>query len=287
MISHNIFTATVVLLAAGLANAGPCRPSSVISLSTVVASVSETATSSLESETATSTVSIVATQTTTTATESESESGIGTTVIVETTPTVSSVETTTTGIVDTTTTVPAVTTAEATTTEATTTTEGPEAIQSIYIYGRGSNDPALASTQGKGFIALSDSPIPDVEYIDMTADTSSNIFLTLGGRSGKVNIGNGPNVGKLVGYFSTSDYSLAIALDGATTEDNGVSPIDCEIVQRNNGAVLQCQFGDRGIAEFWTCAGRFTLVRPGYDFTSKCPSASIAYKLDYVEVANV
>jgi hypothetical protein len=229
----------------------------------------------LESETATSTVSVVATQATTTATESESDSETGTT------PTVSSVETTTTAVVDTTTTAPAVTTTEATT------TEGPEAIQSIYIYGRGSNDPALASTQGKGFIALSDSPIPDVEYIDMTADTSSNIFLTLGGRSGKVNIGNGPNVGKLVGYFSTSDYSLMIALDGATAEDNGVSPIDCEIVQGSNGAVLQCQFGDRGIADFWTCAGRFTLVRPGYDFTSKCPSASTAYKLEYVEVDNV
>ncbi|KAG5743368.1 hypothetical protein H9Q70_013923 [Fusarium xylarioides] len=236
MISRNLFTGTVVLLAAGLTKAGPCRPSSIDSSSTAIASASETATSSTESETATSTVSIDATQTTTTATESESESETEMTVIVETTPTVSSIETTTTALINTTTTAPVITTAETTTeattttAAATTTTEGPEAIQSIYIYGRGSNDPALASTQGKGFILLSNTPIPNVEYIDMTADTTSNIFLTLGKRSGKVKISNGPHVGKLIGYFSTSDYSLLIALDAATAEDNGVSPIDCEIV---------------------------------------------------------
>ncbi|KAF5530776.1 transcriptional regulatory moc3 [Fusarium mexicanum] len=270
MFSRNIFTGTVVLLAAGLADAGPCRPSSIASSSTVVASVSETATS---------TDSIDATQTATTATESESESETETTVIVETTPTVSPSETTTTALIDTTTTAPAITTAEttteatATTAAATTTTEGPEAVQSISIYALGSTDPALTSTQGEGYAVLSDTQIPDVEYISFTTDSSSQLFFTLGERSGKVKIGNGPNVGKLVGYFSTGDYSLLIAVDGAIAEENGVSPVDCETVEGNGGQVLQCQYGDQGNADFWMCDGKFTFVRPGYDFTSKCPRA--------------
>ncbi|KAF5687111.1 transcriptional regulatory moc3 [Fusarium circinatum] len=284
MLSRNIFTGTVVLLAAGLANAGPCRPSSIASSSTVVASVSETVTS---------TASIDATQTATTATESESESETGTTVVVETTPTVSSSETTTTALIDTTTTAPAITTAEttteatATTAAATTTTEGPEAVQSISIYAMGSTDPALTSTQGEGYAVLSDTQIPDVEYISFTTDSSSQLFFTLGERSGKVKIGNGPNVGKLVGYFSTGDYSLLIAVDGAIAEENGVSPIDCETVEGNGGQVLQCQYGNQGNADFWMCDGKFTFVRPGYDFTSKCPRAGTAYRLAYVQAVTV
>ncbi|KAF4444197.1 hypothetical protein FACUT_778 [Fusarium acutatum] len=292
MISHNIFTGTVVLLAAGLANAGPCRPSSIASSSTVVASVIETAASSFESETTTSTVSIDATQTATTATqsESESESETGTTVIVETTPTASSAETTTTA--------PAITTAETTTAEttteattttaaATTTTEGPEAVETMYIYAQGSSDPVLASLGGTGFADLSDSPIPDVEYVEFTNDVASELFFTLGERSGKVKIGNGPHVGKLVGYFSTSDYSLLIALDAATAEENDISPIDCEIVQGNGGEMLQCQYGDSGNADFWTCGGKFTLVKPGVDFTNKCPQSAAAYKLNYIQVVRL
>ncbi|KAF5684618.1 hypothetical protein FDENT_6623 [Fusarium denticulatum] len=291
MISRNIFTGTIVLLAAGLANAGPCRPSSIISSSTVVVSVSETATSSLESETATSTISIDATQTATTTTNSESESETGTTIIVETTPTASSSETTTTALIDTATTSPAITTAEttteatATTAAATTTTEGPEAVQSIYMYGRSTTNPDLADTAGTGFASLSDTPIPDVEFVDFTiAGAASNLFFTLGERSGKVKIGNGADVGKLLGYYASGDYSLVLAAEATLIEENGVSPLDCDIVSPNGYPVLQCQYGDKGLADFWTCAGHWTLVKPGFDFTNKCPRAATSYKLDYIEV---
>ncbi|KAF5587218.1 hypothetical protein FPCIR_7626 [Fusarium pseudocircinatum] len=284
MLSRNIFTGTVVLLAASLANAGPCRPSSIDSSSTVIASASETATS---------TASIDVTQTATTATESESESETGTTVTVEATPTVSSSETTTTALIDTTTTAPAITTAETTTeatttaAAATTTTEGPEPVRSISIYALGSTDPALTSTQGEGYAVLSNTQIPDVEYIAFTTDSSSQLFFTLGERSGKVKVGNGPNVGKLVGYFSTGDFSLLIAVDSAIAEENDVLPIDCETVEGNGGQVLQCQYGDQGNADFWMCDGKFTFVRPGYDFTSKCPRAGTAYRLAYVQAVTV
>ncbi|PNP76684.1 hypothetical protein FNYG_10103 [Fusarium nygamai] len=293
MISRNIFTGTVVLLAAGLANAGPCRPSSIALSSTIIVSVSETATSSVQSGTATSTVSMDTTQTATTATDFESERETGTTVIVETTATVFSAETTTTALVDTTTTLPAITTAETTTeattttAAATTTTEGPEAVQSIYMYAQGSDDPALAPLGGTGFTDISDSPIADVEYIDFTNDPASDLFFTLGERSGKVKIGNGPHVGKIVGYFPGSDYSLLIVLGAATAEENGVLPIDCEIVQLVGGEVLQCQYKDSGNADFWTCGGKFTLVKPGVDLTNRCPRSAAAYKLDYVEVVDL
>ncbi|KAH7151564.1 hypothetical protein DER46DRAFT_579574 [Fusarium sp. MPI-SDFR-AT-0072] len=305
MISRNLLTGTVVLLAASLANAGPCRPSSIISSSTAIASVSETATSSFESETATSTASIDATQTATTATESESESETGTTVIVETTPTVSSVETTTTALVGSTTTTAAITTAETTTAEtttaetttaetsteattttaaATTTSEEPEALQSIYMYAHGSNDPALAPAGGTGFTVLSDTTIPEVEYIDFTTDVSSTLFFTLSERTGKVKIGNGADVGKLVGYYPAGDYSLVIAAETTLAEDNGISPLDCEIINGNGFQMLQCQYGDKGVADLWTCAGHLTLVKPGVDFTSKCPRGATGYKLTFIQV---
>ncbi|KAI7761092.1 hypothetical protein LZL87_011497 [Fusarium oxysporum] len=295
MISRNLLTGTVVLLAASLANAGPCRPSSIISSSTAIASVSETATSSFESETATSTASIDATQTATTATESESESETGTTVIVETTPTVSSVKTTTTALVGSTTTTAAITTAETTTAEtsteattttaaATTTSEEPEALQSIYMYAHGSNDPALAPAGGTGFTVLSDTTIPEVEYIDFTTDVSSTLFFTLSERTGKVKIGNGADVGKLVGYYPAGDYSLVIAAETTLAEDNGISPLDCEIINGNGFQMLQCQYGDKGVADLWTCAGHLTLVKPGVDFTSKCPRGATGYKLAFIQV---
>ncbi|EMT67739.1 hypothetical protein FOC4_g10005848 [Fusarium odoratissimum] len=203
MISRNLLTGTVVLLAASLANAGPCRPSSIASSSTVITSVSETATSSFEGEAASSTASIDATQTATTATESESESETGTTFIVETTPTVSSVETTTTALVDTTTAAP---------------------------------------------------------------------------------IGNGANVGKLAGYSTSGDFSLVIVAETTLAEENGILPLDCGIVDGNGFQMLQCQYGDEGVADLWTCAGHLTLVKPGVDFTSKCARAATAYKLGYIQV---
>ncbi|SCO91420.1 uncharacterized protein FRV6_15548 [Fusarium oxysporum] len=284
MISRNLLSGTVVLLAASLANAGPCRPSSIISSSTVIASISETATS---------TASIDATQTTAASTESESETETGTTVTVETTPSASSIETTATALVDTTTTALAITSAE-TTTEATTTTaaatttsEEPEALQTIFMYARGSNDPSLAPIGGTGFTELTDTRIPDVEYITFTTDVSSPLFFTVGERSGKVRVGNGGNQGKVAGYFPVGlDYSFVIATEATLGEENGVTPIDCEIVNGNGFQKLQCQFGDEGNADFWTCGGDLVFVSPGHDFTSKCASAATSYKLAYIEVVN-
>jgi hypothetical protein len=293
MISRNLLTGTIVLLAANFADAGPCRPLSIGSSSTVIASVSQTTASSFESETAISTASIDATQTSTISTESESHTETGTTVTIETTTGASSIETTTTALVDTTTTALAITTAE-TTTDATTTTaaasttsEGPEAVQSVFIYARGSSDPSLASLSGSGFTELSDTQIPDVQFIDFTTDVSSTLFFTVGERSGKVKIGNGANVGKIAGYFPTgSDYSLVLATEATLGEENGVSPIDCEIIQGNGFQSLQCQYGDKGNADFWTCEGHLVLVRPGVDFTNRCPRATTSYKLAYIQVVN-
>ncbi|KAF4948194.1 hypothetical protein FGADI_9822 [Fusarium gaditjirri] len=178
--------------------------------------------SSFVTETAASTTSINATEIATTTTESKSESESRTTIIVEITPTVSSVETTTTA---------AITTAETTTAVTTTTSEGPEALQSIYMYA-----------------------------------------------------GNGAE--KLVGYITSGDYSSALAAETTFAENNGVSPLDCNIINGNGRQTLQCQYGDQGVANFWTCAGHLTLVKPGFDFTSKCPRAAAAYKLGYIEVVN-
>ncbi|KAF5236102.1 hypothetical protein FAUST_6712 [Fusarium austroamericanum] len=292
MISHNFFTGTVVLLAACLANASPCRPSSIISSSTVVASVSETAT---KIETATSTASVGVPQTTTDPAKSESTTETGTTVNVETTSSASSAETTTTALVDITTTTNPITSAE-TTTEATTTTatatttgEEPEALQSISLYARGSGDPSLASLEGTGFSVISDTSSSDIKYIAFTDDVSSTLFFTLSERTGKVKIGNGPRAGNLLGYYPSNDYSLALAAEATLIEDSGLSPIDCDIVAGNGDGYykLQCQFGNKGNADFWTCGSNFVLVSPGVDFTSRCPRATTSYKLDYIEVVYI
>ncbi|CAF3524870.1 unnamed protein product [Fusarium graminearum] len=189
MISRNFLTGTVVLLAACLANASPCRPSLIVSSSTVVASVIETAT---KSETATSTASVDVPQSTTDPAESESTTETGTTVNVETT-------------------------------------------------------------------------------------------------SGASSIGNGDRAGNLLGYYPSNDYSLAIAAEATLIEDSGLSPIDCDIVAGNGSGYqkLQCQFGNKGNADFWTCGSNFVLVSPGVDFTNRCPRATTSYKLDYIEVVYI
>ncbi|WXC58194.1 hypothetical protein SNK03_004092 [Fusarium graminearum] len=292
MISRNFLTGTVVLLAACLANASPCRPSSIVSSSTVVASVIETAT---KSETATSTASVDVPQSTTDPAESESTTETGTTVNVETTSGASSVETTTTALADITTTTNPITTAEttveatATTAAATTTSEEPEALQSIYLYAHGSSDPSLAPLGGLGYSVISDTGNSEIKYITFTDDVSSTLFFTLSERTGKVKIGNGDRAGNLLGYYPSNDYSLAIAAEATLIEDSGLSPIDCDIVDGNGSGYqkLQCQFGNKGNADFWTCGSNFVLVSPGVDFTNRCPRAATSYKLDYIEVVYI
>ncbi|KAF5230747.1 hypothetical protein FANTH_13739 [Fusarium anthophilum] len=280
----------VVLLAACLANASPCRPSSIVSSSTVVASASETAS---ESETATSTASIDVSQTTTGLAEPESTTETGTTVNVETTSSASSIETTTTALVDITTTTNPITSAE-TTTEATTTTaaatttsEEPEALQSIYLYAVSNDDPSLAATNGRGYSALSDTSSGEIKYIAFTTDVSSTLYFTLSERTGQVKVGNGPNAGNLLRYSGAGDYSFALATTPSIGDDSGLPPIDCDIFGSDGLQRLQCQFADKGIADFWTCGSNLVLVKPGVDFTSRCPRASTSYKVDYIQVVSI
>ncbi|KAF5637767.1 hypothetical protein F52700_4469 [Fusarium sp. NRRL 52700] len=288
MISRNLLTGTVVLLAACLANAGPCRPSSIVSSSTVVASVSETAT---ESETATSTASIDVSQTTTVPTESETAVTVETTSDASSiaTTTASPVETTTTALVDTTTTALPITTAETTeatttTAAATTTAEVPEALQSIYLYARSNDDPALADTGGTGFAGVYDVGGNDIQYISFTTDVSSTLYFTLDERTGQVAIGNGPRAGHLLRYAASGDYSFVLGMDPSVGDGSGLPPVDCDIVAESGIQQLQCQFADKGNADFWTCDSYLVLVKPGVDFTSMCTRASTSYKVDYIAV---
>ncbi|KAJ4108681.1 hypothetical protein NW768_012158 [Fusarium equiseti] len=293
MIPRHLLTGTVVLLGACLANASPCRPSTIVSSSTIIASVGETA---AESETSTSTTSSDISLTTTVLTET------GTTVNAETTSSVTSVETTSTAtsveptttalVVDITTTTSPITSAEATT-EATTTTaaarttgEEPEALQTIYLYAQGSNDPSLAPLGGTGFSVLSDSSGADIKYIAFTDDVASPLFFTLSESTGKVMIGNGPHAGKLLGYSPLGDYSFALAANAPTIGDDGLPPVDCNIVPGNGIQKLQCQFGNKGNADFWTCGSNLVLVNPGVDFSNRCPRATTSYKLGYIQVVN-
>ncbi|KAF5983438.1 transcriptional regulatory protein moc3 [Fusarium bulbicola] len=287
MISRNLLTGTVVLLAACLANASPCRPLSIVSSSTVVAAASETAS---KSETATSTASIDVSQTTTGLAEPESTTETGTTVNIETTSSASSIETTTTALVDITTTTNPISSAE-TTTEATTTTaaatttsEEPEALQSIYLYAVSNDDPSLAATNGRGYSALSDTSSGEIKYIAFTTDVSSTLYFTLSERTGQVKVGNGPNAGNLLRYSGAGDYSFALATTPSIGDDSGLPPIDCDIFGSDGLQRLQCQFADKGIADFWTCGSNLVLVKPGVDFTSRCPRASTSYKVDYIQV---
>ena len=101
---------------------------------------------------------------------------------------------------------------------------------------------------------------------------------------GKLKIGNGADIGKIAGYYTIDNYSLVVVAETTLAQQNGIEPLDCDIVSPRGYPMLQCQYGDLGLADFWTCGGHWTLVKPGYDFTTKCPSASTAYKLDFIEV---
>ncbi|KAJ3546591.1 hypothetical protein NM208_g1929 [Fusarium decemcellulare] len=127
MISSRFLTGAIVLLAASVANAGKCRPSSTLS-STVVpvststtaeASTSESAITSLESETETGTTAgETSTDVTTTSAVSIDTTSSGTTSSIETTTS----EASTTDLPTTITTTTAETTSDTTTSAATTTT---------------------------------------------------------------------------------------------------------------------------------------------------------------------
>ncbi|KAF9771859.1 hypothetical protein IL306_010476 [Fusarium sp. DS 682] len=150
MISRNLLNGNIVLLAASLVNTGPCRP---VSSSTAISSISETTTSSFENETATQTA--FTSEESTTASIYATSTETGTTVTVELTPVASSIDTSTIALIDTTTS-EAVITATA---ESSTTTEAPEALQLVYFYVRGSNDPSLAHLEGTGFVGLKETQL--------------------------------------------------------------------------------------------------------------------------------
>ncbi|KLP21720.1 Uncharacterized protein LW94_5246 [Fusarium fujikuroi] len=221
-------------------------------------------------------------------------------ITVETTTATSSIETTTTAligtattaVVETTTTEPVITTttatavadSTATTAEASTTTQVSEAVQSIYLFGVGSYDPAVELVRGAGYTKLSDTSTPGTSYLDFTSDVGSNLLFILDPGYGKLKIGNGAQAGKTAMCSAVNDIRLVVVMDEAEGLGNGLSPLDCEIVL-DGLYQLKCKFSDLdGYADFWTCGTHLILVKPGVDATTMCSRATTSYRLPQIRI---
>lgn len=269
MIPSYLLSGTIVLLATGLATAGPCRPSSIASSSAI--SVTETSLQSSETQTATeiiitreasSTASVDPFQTDTTTTELS----IATTAAEITT---------------------GMTSEPATTAVATTTTTAAEPLQTVKLIAVGSNDPSLSSSGGVGFSDIG-TVTTDLGAINFSADPSSTLVFTIRELTGQVKVGNGPSEGKWAFYIKANiDYSAIFIVDAAYGRENGFAPVNCRAVNANGYQSFQCKYDDVQDADFWTCASRLFLVKPGVDFTRRCPNAGTSYKIPVIQALEV
>jgi hypothetical protein len=269
MIPSYLLSGTIVLLATGLASAGPCRPSSIASSSAI--SVIETSLQSSETQTATETI---------TTREAGSTASVDT-IQTDTTTTELSVVTT---AVETTT---GMTSDPATTAAATTTTTAAEPLQTVKLVAIGSSDPSLSPAGGIGFSEIG-TITADLQAINFNANPASTLVFTISELTGQVKVGNGPSEGKWAFYIKANiDYSAIFIVDAAYGRENGFAPVNCQAVNANGYQSFQCKYNDVQDAEFWTCASRLFLVKPGVDFTRRCPNAGVSYKVPIIQALDV
>ncbi|KAG5655109.1 hypothetical protein KAF25_001882 [Fusarium avenaceum] len=269
MIPSYLLSGTIVLLATSLASAGPCRLSSIASSSTI--SIIETSLQSSETQTATE---IITTR------ETSSTASVDT-IQTDTTTTELSIATT---AVETTT---GMTSDAATTAAATTTTTAAEPLQTVKLVAIGSNDPSLSPAGGIGFSEIG-TVTTDLQAINFSANPASTLVFTISELTGQVKVGNGPSEGKWAFYMKANiDYSAVFIVDAAYGRENGFAPVKCQAVNANGYQSFQCKYNDVQDAEFWTCASRLFLVKPGVDFTRRCPNAGTSYKVPVIQALEV
>ncbi|KAG4286380.1 hypothetical protein FPRO06_07640 [Fusarium proliferatum] len=145
-------------------------------------------------------------------------------------------------------------------------------------------DPAVELVRGAGYTKLSDTSTPGTSYLDFTSDVGSNLLFILDPGSGKLKIGNGAQAGKTAVCSAVNDIRLVVVMDEAEGLDNGLSPLDCEIVL-DGLYQLKCKFSDLdGYADFWTCGTHLMLVKPGVDATTMCSRATTSYRLPQIRI---
>ncbi|KAM0541583.1 hypothetical protein ACHAPJ_013185 [Fusarium lateritium] len=294
MHSSNIFVGALAF-AAGAVNAGPCRPRTATSgaadtTTIATSSVTESISASTHSLTF-ATSSTYFTEVTTTVTASETFS-TGTT---DTLTSSDSFSTDTATITATESTDLTIATGETTTTTAEATTTSTEAapIPTFILRAIGSNDPSLAPVGGMGFTELESFRGSDyVFYLDFTSNVGSTQTFTINEETGEVRALNGPGrAAGESGFYSTFSGLASASYVNISTREFAVSQggeaMVCNIAQGNGYEYLQCNWGQEGVADFWTCAHRLNLVRPGDDFTSQCRDASTSYKIPIIQVIRV
>ncbi|KAH7175013.1 uncharacterized protein B0J16DRAFT_349435 [Fusarium flagelliforme] len=280
----------LIFAMAGLALAGPCKPGS----STTESSVSYAATTSTTeglSASATSTATLTEEETTTFV---PSDTTID--ISLSSTET-SAVETTTIASIDTTgistdfsTETTFSTIATSTVAETTTQAEPANPLQTVKLMAIGSNDPSLATSGSLGFSSLEANPFNNQQfYTTFQSDASINQLFTINKDTGEVKALNGPSdaVGKSASYNffpgSGSPYGAV------TIPSSGAPALDCKVVDGSGYQYLQCKFGTNQLTDFWTCKQRLVFVYPGYDLT-RCAmdgNAYTGYKIPIIQVMTI
>ncbi|KAI1071349.1 hypothetical protein LB507_011562 [Fusarium sp. FIESC RH6] len=273
----------LLLAMAGLALAGPCKPGSSFTETTV--SYAATSTTEGLSVSATDTATLTQEETTTafvpsdTTTSANGEtttlsSASDTTLEISFSSTeAAAVETTTGASADTTgistefsteTTFPTI--ATSTIAETTTQAEVANPLQTVKLIAVGSNDPSLASSGSLGFSSLE--TINSLQfYMTFTSDALSDQLFTVHKETGEVKALNGP--GNAAGMSGSYNYSPGSGnpFGPVMIQSPGAPALNCRIQSGSGYQYLQCLFGTTQIADFWTCKQRLLLVSPGYDLT--------------------
>ncbi|KAJ4129044.1 hypothetical protein NW768_007573 [Fusarium equiseti] len=272
---------------AGLALAGPCKPGSsttetsvsyaatLSSATTEGLSASATETATLTDETTThfvpsETTSVEQTATLAVTSDTTLETSLSSTEApaVETTHDASTDTSAISTDFSTETTLSTI--ATSTVAETTAQAEPANPLQTLKLLAVGSMDPSLATSGAIGFSSLETNTFNNRQfYMTFQSDPSINQLYTIHKDTGEVKALNGPSdvVGKSGSYnFSPGSGNPYGAV---MIQSSGASPLNCKVVDAEGYQYLQCKFGTDKVADFWTCKQRLVLVYPGYDL-SRC-----------------
>ncbi|KAF5644079.1 CMGC kinase [Fusarium sp. NRRL 52700] len=164
---------------------------------------------------------------------------------------------------------------EVTTSSPATSTAAPPPTPTFRLYTYDSQDPALNG--GIGYCKLEE--YQTLLYMKFTPTSAFAPTFMIDPTMGAVTLVSGPSgspgeviVSTTIGGVFASSY-LQI-MSGGLIDTSAQELVSCSVAQDQFNKLV-CDWAGGGIADFWTCGGRWMLVRPGYT----PPCSSTPYKI--------
>ncbi|KAF5025515.1 hypothetical protein F66182_2420 [Fusarium sp. NRRL 66182] len=155
-------------------------------------------------------------------------------------------------------------------------------LQTVRLVTRHSQDPNL--DRGIGWASLEPFLHSRIVYYVTFSSHGSGSMFSVDPNTGKVEVYRGPGQSIREGLFYSTFDGRAPASYGMISPDpfatfQGSELAVCKIDTANDNKLV-CKWGDKQIAEFWSCRGRMSFVRPGTDFAHACTGSAISYRIN-------